>query len=144
MDNYASRFPYNARIWEFYANPSLEHRLIWRGFFWFLSPLGVACAVLAALLLPATKPPEAFTVNVAKIDFLGSFTSSLSIVCLLIPISGGGSYYQWGSPMVISMLAVGTSSFLVFILVEWKVARLPIIPSKYCYKISNPIADWKC
>jgi len=46
----------------------------------------------------------------------------------MIPITGGGSYYKWDSPMVISMLAISVVSFVTFLFVEWKVARLPIIP----------------
>ena len=113
---------------EIRADLKRKHRLTWRGYFWFLAPLGIICAILAAWLLPKTKPTEGFRVNVAKIDFLGCLTSSIAIIFLLLPVSGGGTYYAWNSPMVISMLVIGICSLVAFILVEWKWARLPIIP----------------
>ena len=108
-----------------------KRRSTWRGYFWFLSPLGVISAVLTAWLLPTTKPVDNFRMNVAKIDALGCLTSSIAIIFILLPISGGGTYYQWDSPMVISMLIIGIISFVAFILVEWKWARLPIIPRTF-------------
>jgi len=106
----------------------LANRSTWRGFFWLLSPLGLMCAALAAYLLPTTKPTESFWTNVKKIDGWGSLTSTIAIIFFMIPITGGGSYYKWDSPMVISMLAISVVSFVTFLFVEWKVARLPIIP----------------
>lgn len=65
-----------------------------------------------------------------NIDFYGLALSSLGIIFLLIPISGGGSYFAWSSPMVITMLSVGGVSSFLFLIVEWKAARLPLIPRK--------------
>lgn len=63
-----------------------------------------------------------------KIDWAGVLTSSTAVVFLLIPIGGGGAYFPWGSPMVISMLVLGVLSLGLFIFVEWRVARLPMMP----------------
>ncbi|KAL6717771.1 hypothetical protein ACLMJK_003856 [Lecanora helva] len=111
-----------------HANASRKHRSTWRGYFWLLSPLGVISAVLAGWLLPKTTPPDGFLKNLYKIDFLGCLTSSIAIIFLLLPISGGGTYYTWDSPMVVSMLVIGFLSLGVFLVVEWRFARLPIIP----------------
>jgi hypothetical protein len=35
------------------------------------------------------------------------------------------------SPMVISFLTIGSIFFILFIIVEWRVSRLPMIPSKF-------------
>ncbi|KAK7990956.1 hypothetical protein PG990_015236 [Apiospora arundinis] len=66
--------------------------------------------------------------GMCKIDWAGVITISIAVIFLLIPISGGGAYFPWGSPMVISMLVIGVLSLCLFIFVEWRVARLPMMP----------------
>lgn len=63
-----------------------------------------------------------------KIDYLGIFFATACLTLLLIPISGGGSTYPWNSPTIITMFIVGGGLFFVFLLVEWKFAKLPMIP----------------
>jgi len=75
-------------------------------------------------------PKEDVRTKLAKIDFLGVATSSTAIILLLIPISGIGSYFRVDSPWIIAMLIIGSMSAVLFILIEWKVARLPMIPRK--------------
>jgi hypothetical protein len=62
------------------------------------------------------------------IDYYGVVFSSSAILLLLIPISGGGTYFDWNSPMVISMLVLGAVCMIWFILVEWKWAAMPMMP----------------
>ncbi|KAH9905016.1 putative MFS transporter [Xylariomycetidae sp. FL2044] len=100
----------------------------WRAFFWLMAPLGVISIVLATWLFPHSKPTDGFRENLKKVDFAGSFTYSAFIILLLIPVSSGGLYYAWDSPTVISMLSVSIVAFLLFILIEWKWAPLPMIP----------------
>ncbi|UPK96853.1 hypothetical protein LCI18_007788 [Fusarium solani-melongenae] len=82
-------------------------RATWRWYFWTLAPIGE---------------------GVKKIDYLGTLTLSTGTIFLLIPISGGGAYFPWDSPMVISMLAIGLVSMFLLVIVEWKAADLPMIP----------------
>ncbi|KAI1778464.1 major facilitator superfamily domain-containing protein [Hypoxylon cercidicola] len=102
--------------------------LTWRGFFWFLAPALTICAVVAPRFLPSTRSNQAIWDGVRKIDWVGCFLSSVAIVLILIPISGGGLYFQWNSPMVISMLVIGSCLFLAFLIYEWRMAHLPMIP----------------
>ncbi|CAI5756202.1 unnamed protein product [Candida verbasci] len=62
-----------------------------------------------------------------KIDYFGIFFSSVSLVLLLIPISGGGTTYSWDSALVITMFVIGGVSFFIFLWFEYK-AELPMIP----------------
>lgn len=100
----------------------------WRAFFWFLAPCGAIAGLIGWLYLPSTMPKGNAKQQFKLIDWGGIITATIAIVLLLIPLSGGGSYFQWSSPMVISMLAVGGLCFLVFLLIEWKVATLPMMP----------------
>ncbi|KAF7595048.1 hypothetical protein BBP40_007451 [Aspergillus hancockii] len=100
----------------------------WRGFFWLISPLSACSIVVGYFLIPNNAQKNSFRKNLKRIDFYGIIALSIGIILLLIPISGGGSYFQWGSPMVISMLVIGACSLVGFIFIEWKVATLPMLP----------------
>ncbi|EXJ85735.1 hypothetical protein A1O1_06103 [Capronia coronata CBS 617.96] len=100
----------------------------WRAFFYLLAPLVALCGVAAMFLLPSTAPAAGFLESARKIDHWGTLTSAVAVIFLLVPISGGGAYFPWASPMVIAMLAIGSSALVLFVGVEWKVASLPMMP----------------
>ncbi|KAF7158604.1 hypothetical protein CNMCM5623_003664 [Aspergillus felis] len=100
----------------------------WRGFFWLISPLAACSIIVGFFLIPNNASMGGVRKNLSKIDFYGIIASSIGIIFLLIPISGGGSYFQWDSAMVISMLVIGACSLVAFVFIEWKVASLPMLP----------------
>lgn len=102
----------------------------WRGFFFMVSPLAALVGAVSYFLLPSKPPVTGVKENLKKIDTGGVFLSSVAVIFLLIPISGGGAYFPWDSPMVISMLVIGAVALVLFVLVEWKVAKLPMMPGK--------------
>lgn len=106
----------------------------WRGFFYMLAPLGVATTCISAYLLPSNPPTGPFRDGIAKIDYLGIFSASASVILVLIPLSGAGSYFRWVSPMVISMLSLGGCLAIFFVIVELRIAYLPMMPSTYFSK----------
>ncbi|KAF4340515.1 major facilitator superfamily transporter [Fusarium beomiforme] len=111
----------------FLAAAFVEHAS-WRAFFYMLAPLSAVAGVVSFVFLP-DKPTEAgFNDSAKKIDYAGSLTCSLGVIFLLIPISGGGSYFEWKSALVISFLTIGGLSLVAFVLVEWKIAKLPMMP----------------
>lgn len=102
----------------------------WRGFFFLISPLMLCSGVASFFLLPSTMPKGQGLHKAKLIDWWGLATGSVAIVFLLIPLSGGGSYFAWSSPLVIAMLSIGAIASVVFVIVEWKVSKLPMVPSK--------------
>ncbi|KAE8138310.1 major facilitator superfamily domain-containing protein [Aspergillus pseudotamarii] len=100
----------------------------WRAFFWLLAPLSVCSMVVGYFLMPDNTRKASFRKNLGRIDYYGVIASSIGVIFLLIPISGGGSYFQWDSAMVISMLVIGGCSLIIFFFIEWKVATLPMLP----------------
>ncbi|KAK8022342.1 hypothetical protein PG993_013109 [Apiospora rasikravindrae] len=116
-------------------------RTTWRAFFWTTAPLAALMGGIGWFLIPGIPTPSASPQQKAqkqskvkiregmrRIDWAGVATSSIAVVFLLIPISGGGAYFPWNSPMVISMLVIGVLSLGLFVFVEWRVARLPMMP----------------
>lgn len=104
----------------------------WRGFYWILSPIAASCCILCMLVLPTPKEqPRADVKTVLKrIDYGGIFFGTAALILLLIPIAGGGDYFDWNSPMAISMLVLGVCCMLIFIYIEHSVALLPMMPRK--------------
>ena len=79
----------------------------------------------------AVKPPiGTFSEQVRKIDYWGVLSVSAAVILLLIPVSGGVSYFAWDSPMAISMLVIGSLLFVLFVVIALRTARLPLMPMK--------------
>lgn len=110
---------------------AFAQRATWRATFYFIAPLAVCIGIFLFLLLPAqTIPPEPIWAKLKKADYAGILLSSSGTILLLIPISGIGSRFQASSPMVISMLTLGSLFLVLFLINEWKFARLPMLPCK--------------
>jgi len=118
---------FNHTIGPFLAAAFVQHST-WRGLFWFISPLTLLSGAVTMFLVPSKRPHDSLMSKVRKIDYLGSLFSTAGIILLLIPISGGGTYFDWKSPMVIIMLNLGGICMILFLLVEWKWAQLPTMP----------------
>jgi MFS family permease len=116
----------------FIAAAFVQHST-WRGIFWLISPLAALLCILCFFILPTPKdaPSVDFKAVSAKIDYWGIITGSIAIVLILIPVSGGGTYFAWDSPMVITMLVIGGCCMLAFLFVEHRVALLPMMPCKF-------------
>ena len=100
----------------------------WRALFWTICPLACVAGVIVAIILPPSKTTGNTKEKMKTIDYWGTLASSVGVILILIPISGGGTYFPWSSPMVISMLVLGSISMIIFVLVEWKSAVMPMMP----------------
>ncbi|ODV96912.1 hypothetical protein PACTADRAFT_1496 [Pachysolen tannophilus NRRL Y-2460] len=100
----------------------------WRDFYHMLCPLFIIAAVVTWYIVPNSKPTISKMEKIKKIDYIGFFFSTAGLILFLIPINGGGSLYPWNSGIVIGMFISGGLCLITFFLVEWKVAKLPLIP----------------
>lgn len=103
---------------------------MWRWLFRTTCILAVLISVLIHFIIPFKPVTGSAKEKLKKIDYLGVVLSAGMTIMLLVPISGGGSTFEWNSPVVIGLLVAGGVCGLLFILVEWRVARLPILPRK--------------
>ncbi|QRW09763.1 major facilitator superfamily transporter [Ceratobasidium sp. AG-Ba] len=108
----------------------------WRWVFWFTVPITMACVIQLWWMLPQNKMNGGFVEKLRKVDFTGSILSLGAVVLVLVPLSGGGVYYSWNSALVITMLTIVSALTVVFILVEWRIAELPILPL-YLFRLKN-------
>lgn len=105
----------------------------WRDFYRTLPPIIAVVMLVVYFFVDGNKKPPGSSVlttreKLRKIDYYGVFFATAGLTLLLIPISGGGSTYAWDSTLVIVMFCVGGVCTLVFLVVEWKVPELPMIP----------------
>ncbi|THY33031.1 putative major facilitator superfamily transporter [Aureobasidium pullulans] len=100
----------------------------WRGLFYLNAPLCLIAAGVAAWTLPQSMPKVDFRETIRKVDWIGLFFSTAAIILILIAISDGGHGTPWNSPETISMLVVGSLCAIAFVIVEWKFAKLPMMP----------------
>ncbi|KAI5240845.1 putative major facilitator superfamily transporter [Aureobasidium subglaciale] len=100
----------------------------WRGLFYLNAPLCCIAACLAAWTLPQSMPKVNFKDTIRKVDWIGLFFSTVAIILVLIAISDGGHGTPWNSAETISMLVIGGLCAIAFIIVEWKFAKLPMMP----------------
>jgi hypothetical protein len=71
--------------------------------------------------------------KVKMIDYGGTLLNIASTLLVLIPLSGGGVTYQWSSPFFITSTTIGAVLALIFVLYEWRLVALPIMPLRlYC------------
>jgi len=99
--------------------------------FWFSVPISVLILIQLFFFLPLTKVQGNMASKLKKIDYAGSVISLAATIFVLVPVSGGGTTYAWNSPLVIVLLTLGTILFIVFVVYEAKVARIPIMPSTF-------------
>jgi EmrB/QacA subfamily drug resistance transporter len=96
--------------------------LSWRWIFYINMPIGaVALAyIFATLHLPRHKIQH-------TIDYLGATVLAVGATAIVLVTTWGGTQYAWGSPTIISLIAVGILAVVAFIKVENRAAE-PILP----------------
>ncbi|EGW33774.1 uncharacterized protein SPAPADRAFT_134391 [Spathaspora passalidarum NRRL Y-27907] len=106
----------------------------WRNFYHMMTPFIVFIMAIIWYLIDTRENTKNLNDVLSRrekfknIDYLGVFFSTASLILLLIPISGGGSTYAWDSTIVIVMFVIGGICLIVFLIVEWKTTKLPMIP----------------
>ena len=107
---------------------SLAQHATWRGLFYLLAPLCLCVAAAGYKFLPNNMPKLHYKETIKKIDFFGLIFGTLAIILILIPVSEGGHGLAWSSPEIITMLTIGCICAILFIIAEWRWAKLPMMP----------------
>ncbi|KAF5347240.1 hypothetical protein D9756_009985 [Leucocoprinus leucothites] len=100
----------------------------WQWTFWVIVPLALCVLITANLALPL-KPVQGSTKEkLLSIDLLGSGLTLVGCTLILLPLIWGGVTFAWSSPIVLGTLSGGFVASVLFVLWEWKGAKLPIVP----------------
>ncbi|CAG8445057.1 26085_t:CDS:10 [Gigaspora rosea] len=103
-------------------------KVTWRWAFFINLPLGVITFIAVVVFLHLPIPTGSFCSKLARIDWLGAFVLVVSTILLLLPLNWAGSTYAWSDPHIIVLLCLGGVGYIIFILIEAKVAVQPIAP----------------
>lgn len=96
----------------------------WRWAFWMNVPLG-AIALIATVVL--MKLPHRLLDSRPRLDYAGMALLALVTTTIVLIGTWGGSMYEWGSPMIISLIAVTLIAAALFVRVQSR-AEEPIMP----------------
>jgi MFS family permease len=99
----------------------------WRWAFLIQVPFIVFAGILSYFTV---KVPikESDTSKIRRVDFLGSFALSVTLVLLLLGLNSGGNLVPWTHPLVLTTLPLSLVSLLVFVYIEDRIASEPVIP----------------
>jgi predicted MFS family arabinose efflux permease len=100
----------------------------WRWVFWMIPIITLPTTAIIWFYLPLKHRSGEYMVKIKKIDYGGIVLNIASTLLLLIPISGGGVTYAWTSAFFIATVVVSVFLAVLFVLYEWKLAKLPIMP----------------
>ncbi|KAK7178545.1 hypothetical protein DPSP01_014019 [Paraphaeosphaeria sporulosa] len=106
----------------------------WRWSMMGQSPAAAIAIVLIATVLPSHTQSTSDAVGttrgskLARIDFLGSLLTTLTILCFLLPLQIGGDRLPWSHPAILGLLGAAYVFAALFVLVEARFAREPVIP----------------
>lgn len=100
----------------------------WRWVFRINIPICAICLVGLYWSLSLKTEIESFRVKLARVDFLGLCLFTSATTLFLYGITSGGVSAPWGSASVLAPTAVGVLLYVIFTLVQWKVAKEPMMP----------------
>jgi MFS family permease len=112
-------------------------RVTWRWCFWVNLPIsGVGFAILC-FALKLHNPRTPIGPGLAAVDWLGSLTVIGGTLMVLMGLEFGNVEFPWDSPTVICLIVFGLVTVAVFVLIEWKVAKYPLMPLQLFKRRSN-------
>ncbi|KAG2176465.1 hypothetical protein INT43_005705 [Umbelopsis isabellina] len=113
--------------------------LTWRWAFYINLPIGVVAAVaVSAVLRNQAAPGTTWKERFGRIDYLGTVLLLGWVIAFLLPLSWGGSKYSWNSPVIIALFCVFGVLFIVFVIVQWKFSKEPLMPASIFTVHRNP------
>lgn len=101
----------------------------WRIAFLAQVPLIVVSGILVFIMvdIPSKKSEKS---KLSRVDFLGAFTLTITLVLLLLGLNSGGNVVPWTHPLVLASLPLSMASLAAFIYIEAYIASEPVIPVK--------------
>nr|KAJ3418023.1 hypothetical protein HK105_000462 [Polyrhizophydium stewartii] len=103
-------------------------KLSWRWNFYINVPLGAITIFVSVFILKLPHSGLDWRASLKRVDFVGTAILVAGVITFLIPIQGGGTQFEWNSPIVISLFIVGGLLLIAFVFVELKFAKEPIMP----------------
>ncbi|KAJ1862789.1 hypothetical protein LPJ78_004469 [Coemansia sp. RSA 989] len=115
----------------------------WRIIFWINLPVCIPTLVVLFFALNVPRPQGNLKEKFLRIDILGSLVFQCCIVPIIVAFAWGGQGHKWISGQVLGVICASVVVGIIFLLIEWKVAREPIMPLGL-FKVRNVTASSIC
>lgn len=106
----------------------LSSKASWRWCFYINLPLSGVGLLALYITLKLHNPRTPVGDGLKAVDWFGSLTVISSTLLILLGLEFGGVTYPWSSSIVVCFLVFGVSSAILFIVIEARYAKYPIIP----------------
>ncbi|CEJ82362.1 Putative MFS general substrate transporter [[Torrubiella] hemipterigena] len=100
----------------------------WRWIFRLNLPLTLLTTTGVLFFMPLKKVEGDWKLKLKAVDFFGILLAFASMTIFILGLLWGGNDYEWNSAPVISTIVVGFALGVVFVLWQWKGAKLPLVP----------------
>jgi len=107
-------------------------------------PLDGLAFFIIFFFLDLKTPKTPLMAGLKAIDWAGALFVIGGTLMILFGLEDGGVEYPWKSATIICLLIFGFVSFICFFMVEWKVAKYPIVPLRIFKHRSNLAALFVC
>ncbi|KAJ1725501.1 hypothetical protein LPJ53_000316 [Coemansia erecta] len=99
----------------------------WRWVFYLNCTLLFIALVLAVMFANAPMPRGRVSEVLARIDFVGTLLVTGAVLTLILALNFGGDLFNWASGVVITLLVLAVVLFALFVFVQAKFSREPIV-----------------
>ncbi|KAI9199619.1 major facilitator superfamily domain-containing protein [Polychytrium aggregatum] len=100
----------------------------WRWCFFIVAPFALIALICVIFLMKIPSSPGSLRDKIHRLDGWGTLTVSAAVVLMLLGLTWGGNTYPWTSATVLCLLIFGFLMLIVFVVVEAKVPREPMMP----------------
>ncbi|PNS20303.1 hypothetical protein CAC42_5753 [Sphaceloma murrayae] len=107
---------------------AFTQKVTWRWCFYINLPLDGVAFFIILFFLDIKTPKTPILEGLKAIDWLGSLTIVGATLMFLFGIEYGGVTYPWTSAIVICLIVFGVITFGIFMLIQWKVSKYPVMP----------------
>ncbi|KAI9687444.1 MAG: hypothetical protein M1822_002053 [Bathelium mastoideum] len=107
---------------------ALAEKASWRWCFYINLPADGAAFLALFFFLEVHNPRTHIWHGVRAIDWLGTFLIVGAVLMLLLGLQFGGTRDPWDSATVICLIVFSAVAFAVFFVVQWKLAKYPLMP----------------
>ncbi|KAI9788994.1 MAG: hypothetical protein M1816_006452 [Peltula sp. TS41687] len=109
----------------------------WRWCFYINLPCTGVAFMIFFFFLKLETPKTSLVEGLKAIDWFGSLTIVAGTLMFLLGMEFGGVTFPWSSSKVICLIIFGLFTAVLFIIIEWRFAKYPIIPLRLFSRRSN-------
>ncbi|KAL4730671.1 hypothetical protein ACLX1H_002709 [Fusarium chlamydosporum] len=116
-------------------------QVTWRWCFYINLPLSAIAIVILFFFLKLHNPRTPMKEGLLALDWPGSILIIGGTIMWLLGLEFGGVSYPWDSATTICLIVFGIFVVGLFLLYEWKVAKIPVLPIRL-FQSRNSIAAY--